>query len=75
MVSLVENQRSCLVSMANLKQEWAKERMDLSVLCMPWSTPGPLNSWMVTSSVLSPPAGMKTSLAVPAWSARISTLL
>ena len=48
MVSLVENQRSCFVSMAYWKQALANERMLDSLLCSPWKTAGPSTFWTRT---------------------------
>ena len=74
MVSLVENQRSCLVSMAYWKQALAKERMELSLLWAPCHTAGPSTFW--TDTVCSAPeAPRKVMTHSPGSSVRKSTLL
>ena len=74
MVSLVENHRSCFVSMAYWKQERAKERMDLSLLWAPCQTAGP--STFCTKTVFSAPlAPLKVIVHSPGSSVTKSTLL
>ena len=74
MVSLVENQRSCFVSMAYWKQARAKERMLFSLLCAPCQTAGP--STFCTSSVFSSPLSpLKVMVQVPGSVVYMSTLL
>ena len=74
MVSLVENQRSCFVSMANWKQARAKERMLLRRLWAPCHTAGPSTfcTQMVFSCPLSP---RKVRVHSPGSSVTMSTAL
>ena len=74
MVSLVENHRSCLVSMAYWKQARAKERMLFSLLWAPCHTAGP--STFCTSRVFSSPLSpLKVMVHSPGSVVYMSTLL